>query len=77
MNDYCSDVFQSGFRPHHSTETTLVKILSDIHLNTDSGKCSVLVSLDLSAVFDTVDHDILLGRPEKLGGILWYSTKLV
>ena len=51
LNNYliingCFDVFQSGFRPHHSTGT-----LSDIHLNTDSGKISVksLVLLDLSA----------------------------
>ena len=45
------DVFQSGFRPNHSTETSLVKVLNDIHLNTDSGRISVLVLLDLSAAF--------------------------
>ncbi len=63
--------FQSGFQLHRSTETALIKIIHDICLNTDSGKISALVILDLSAVFDTVDcHNILL---ERLENWVWLS----
>jgi len=49
---------QSAYRPHHSTETAILKILSDILLAIDAGDLSALVLLDLSAAFDTVDHVI-------------------
>ena len=51
---------QSGYKPGHSCETLLVRLVNDILLNMDDSKCTVLLLLDLSAAFDTVDHDILL-----------------
>lgn len=53
------DHFQSGFRPNHSTETALSKVLNDTSLNADAGKVSALVLFDLRAAFDTADHAIL------------------
>ena len=51
---------QSAYRPFHSTETTLLKVQSDILLNMYYQKVTLLVMLDLNAAFDTIDHSILL-----------------
>ena len=60
------DPFQSAYRPNHSTETTLH---NDILREMDNGRITALVLLDLSAAFDTVDHNILLNRLEHDIGI--------
>ena len=54
--------FQSGFRRGYSTETAILRMLSDIYAAVDRGRVALLALLDVSAAFDTVDHDILLER---------------
>ncbi len=47
---------------HHNTEIVMFKIHNDSMCAIDQGKAVILVLLDLSTAFDTVDHDILLHR---------------
>lgn len=60
---------QSAYRAYHSTETAVLKVLSDILRAVDSGDLALLALLDLSAAFDTVDHTILLRRLQVSYGI--------
>ena len=53
---------QSAYRQNHLTETALLKVHSDILSAVDNGCVVVLVLLDLTATFDTIDHGILLSR---------------
>ena len=57
-----NDIMQSAYKKHHSTETALLKVKSDILQNFEDGNVTSLVLLDLSAAFDTVNHKILLQR---------------
>src|SRR5664279_5131655 len=58
--NYCS--LQSAYRPGHSTETAMIKVSDDIYRAMDNGAYTALVSLDISAAFDTIDHEILCSR---------------
>ena len=54
------DKMQSAYKSGHSTETALLRVHNDIMMAVDKKKHVSLVLLDLSAAFDTVDHEILL-----------------
>ena len=60
-----NDPKQSAYKKFHSTETLLLKIHDCVMKNMAKGEITMLVLLDLSAAFDTIDHNILLNRLEK------------
>ena len=64
-------VFQPAYIRQHSTETALLRIFKDILQNQDiiEQHVTLLVLLDLSSAFDTVDHDIMIRRLEMSFGI--------
>ena len=58
---------QSGFRGLHSTVTALLEATNEWAYNIDSGKVNAVMFLDLKKAFDTVDHEILLGKLKLYG----------
>ena len=54
------EVFQSAYRQLHSTETALLRVQNYILQAVDSRGSAILVLLDLSAAFDTIDHETLI-----------------
>ena len=76
-----AEMFQSAYREGHSVETALVRVHNDIMRAFDEKKSVILVLLDLSAAFDTVDHDRLLAVLNSCIGITgaalsWFESYL-
>ena len=73
---------QSAYRKDNSTETALLCITNDILQASDKHEDTILVLLDLSAAFDTIDHEVLLNRlNQKFGfrdlALNWLASYLV
>ena len=81
MSHHLDDTFQSAYKNFHSTETALVRVQNDILCAIDNNESVILLLLDLSAAFDTVDHSILLSRLRDRFGVnstalAWFESYL-
>ena len=76
-----ADLYQSAYRARHSTESALIKVKNDIMMSIDNKKVVLLVLLNLSAAFGTIDHEILISRLSKRVGVTgtalhWFRSYL-
>ena len=71
------DPTQSAYRRFYSTETVLLRLHNDICSAADNKKMTVLVLLDLSAAFDTLNHKTLLHRLRYRFGITGFAIKWI
>ena len=69
MTNHLDETFQSAYKEFHSTETALLRVHNDILCSLDQNKSVILLLLDLSAAFDTVDHAILISRLSSRFGV--------
>lgn len=62
--NYCNylDPSPSGFRPGYGTKSALVALIDDLYQEKKRVCATLLVFLDLSVTFDSIDHDLLLVR---------------
>ena len=80
--NHLDEQLQSAHKRFHSCEAALFCVHNDVlRRAVDNHRCVVLLLLDLSAAFDTVDHSILLSRlPSKLGNrgkaLQWFESYL-
>ena len=71
------DDFQSAYKAGHSCETALLRVFNDIASTIGKGNGNLLVLLDLSAAFDTIDHVNLFAILKKYIGFDGNALKLI
>ena len=85
LNDYILsnkilNKFQSAYTKNKNTETALVYIINFLQRASFNKHSSVIILLDLSAAFDTLDHSTLMLRLQSIGingtALEWFKSYL-
>lgn len=58
---------QSGFRKHHSCETSINRVMIEWKRQLDIGNPIICVFLDLKRAFETIDRKTLITKLERIG----------
>jgi hypothetical protein len=76
-DNHLNEPRQSAYRSRHSTKTALLAVSNDILRAVDNKQAVLLVLLDLSAAFDTIDHHILSERLQERFGVTSTAGKWI
>ena len=73
--------YQSAYHANYSCETALLKIMNDILWTMERQDITALIAIDLSAAFNTVDHNILIDVLHRRFGVTetaleWFASYL-
>ena len=72
--------YQSGFRKHHSTDLCVSFLNDKIVKGFDKGLFMGIILIDLQKTFDTINHEILLGKWHTIGfsekALAWFKSYL-
>ena len=82
MNRYCNCSSLFAYRDKHSTETAFIKVQNEILSALYAGSSTLMLMLNLSAVLNTIDHDILLLLLYNVSDIIgvaldWFRSYLI
>ena len=86
FNKHCSTdhllpEYMSAYQENHSCETALTKLVNNALWSMERKKVTALITIDLSATFDMVDHNILISVTQIKFGVNgkaldWYKSYL-
>ena len=81
IQHHLHEPLQSAYKSYHSTETALIRVHNDVLSAMDKQQVTILVLLDLSSAFDTIDHTVLLDRMQQrigVSGVIhdWFASYL-